>query len=313
MGHVDPSETQDGTPKASSQLLDLADLPAAPGLDLPTVPIWKDRLWHRAGAVLTPAGEKFLLADGPEIDFQSEDAEASDVLGFHLVAGKPWMSWRGRLVGKMGADGRADARKAFKDIDLTKWRLEFPGHVGWFRQERYSWDDDGTDGEETCDRVPTAVYDLPRWAFHDGRRDLTWFAQNPSPTGLTALLPSYYAPLTVKLGAEAHTILRKYVQSRTDSAIYATLHTIPPKTPRGSSGCEVRVDRTPVGQLSPQATRSLAPVVEDLEERGYVPTTWAILIGNSLATKLSIYPQRSPEISQSWLKKPNPVRIGPNG
>lgn len=286
--------------------------PQAPGMDLPSIPTWTDRLWGRQDAALTATGTQFVLDNGPQLSRNHWEEEKTGTLSVHLIAGEPWLSWRGHIIGKMHRDDRENAYNTLAKIDPTGWRLELPAFVGWTYQEPSRWHENGTMEQTRGERMPVVTYTQPQWIAHDGRRDLTWFAQNPAPRGNVALLPSG-GPLTVKLGYGAHQTLQPYIRHGAHCGIYATLHLGDPEPPRSAPPCLVDVDGVTVGRLTPQSGTRMAPLIEDLAGRGYETATWAVLKGNTVAAELSVHPPRFSEVDEAWLILPDAPRPGPNG
>jgi hypothetical protein len=286
--------------------------PQAPGMDLPSIPTWADRFWGRQEAALTATGTQFVLDNGPQLSRNHWEEEKTGTLSVHLIAGEPWLSWRGHIIGKMHRADREKAYNTLAKIDPQGWRLELPAFVGWTYQESVRWHENGTMQQPCRERVPVVTYTQPQWVTHDGRHDLTWFAQNPAPRGNVALLPSG-GPLTVKLGYGAHQALHPYIRHGAHCGIYATLHMGDPEQSRSAPPCLVDVNGVTVGRLTPQSGSRMAPLIEDLAGRGYETATWAVLKGNTVAAELSVHPPRFSEVDKAWLILPDAPRPGPNG
>ncbi|MEX5235985.1 hypothetical protein [Kocuria arenosa] len=240
------------------------------------------------------------------------EAENTDALSVHLINDEPWLSWRGHLIGKMHSDDRAEATTALKQLDPQNWRLELPGLVGWWHERVYTWGDDDSYEETQGKPQPVVIYKSPTWVTHDGRRDLTWFAQNPAPAGNVALLPSG-GWLSVKLDDATHPALQRYIRHGASCGLYATLRMGEPANARSAPPCLVAVDGKDVGRLTPQSSKKLAPLLENLSTRGYEAATWAVLKGNTIAAELAVYPERAHEVDEAWLIFPDTPHPGPNG
>lgn len=286
--------------------------PPASGMDLPTVPLWIERIWGTQEASLTATGAQYVLAHAPQLAEDYDDRKKVDTLSVHLIDGAPWLSWRGVLIGKMHHEDRQEAVAALQQLDPLHWRLELPGLVGWQHERVYHWGEDGP-GEETLgERIPVVYYAAIDWVTHDDRRDLTWFAQNPAPTGNVALLPDG-GWLSVKLDDATHPVLQRYIRHGASCGLYATLRMGEPASSRSAPPCLVEVDGQEVGRLTPQSAKKLAPLLENLSTRGYEAATWAVLKGNTIAAELAVYPQRAHEVDEAWLIMPDSPRPGPNG
>lgn len=286
--------------------------PPAPGMDLPTVPLWTERIWGTQEASLTSTGAQYVLDHAPQLPEDHDYRRKTDTLSVHLIDGEPWLSWRGVIIGKMHREDRREAVAALQQLDPAHWRLELPGLVGWHHELIYHWDEDGPGEETLVERIPVVYYAAIDWVTHDERRNLTWFAQNPAPTGNVALLPDG-GYLSVKLEDPTHPVLQRYITHGASCGIYATLRMGEPASARSAPPCLVAVDGVEVGRLTPQSAKKLAPLIENLTGRGYEVATWAVLKGNTIAAELSVYPERAHEVDEAWLIFPDSPRPGPNG
>ncbi|MEV6852013.1 HIRAN domain-containing protein [Actinoplanes sp. NPDC051411] len=89
--------------------------------------------------------------------------------------------------------------------------------------------------------------------------------------------------------------------------VHVTLHEIQEQLPRSTRELiEVRLDRAPIGRLSPKMSAELLPAVRHLAQAGHLTAARALVRGNRIKVAVVVHAARAHELPESWLAASQP-------
>ncbi|HEY0530936.1 MAG TPA: HIRAN domain-containing protein [Actinoplanes sp.] len=92
--------------------------------------------------------------------------------------------------------------------------------------------------------------------------------------------------------------------------VHVTLHEIHEPLARSTRELvEVRLDRAPVGRLTPKMSAELLPAVRHLAEAGHLTAARALVRGNRIKVEVFLHAARAHELPESWLASSQPPDV----
>jgi collagen type III alpha len=104
-------------------------------------------------------------------------------------------------------------------------------------------------------------------------------------------------------GEEKHLdALLPWLRPEGECWVHVTLHEIREQLPRSTRELlEVRIDRVPVGRLTPKMSAELLPAVRHLAQSGHLTAARALVRGNRIKIEVVLHAARAHELPDSWL------------
>jgi len=112
-------------------------------------------------------------------------------------------------------------------------------------------------------------------------------------------------------GEEMHLdALRPWLRPEGECWVHVTLHEVREQLPRSTRELlEVRIDRAPVGRLTPKMSAELLPAVRHLAAAGHLTAARALVRGNRIKIEVVLHAARSHELPESWLVTSHPADV----
>ncbi len=189
------------------------------------------------------------------------------------------------------------------------------GYLSRDNARRYARRLDQLEARGLVARVPARIGFGPAWdepgkAIYGVQVDLAapsrMMPGNDAPSAAFVMIPA--GPSIRVKGEENHSEFLRDLVARVGAgpdgtSVYATLHETARQTTRGPGRAivEVRIDGQRVGELTPQMSDSLLPVIRHAEPAGVLVGCEAVLSGNRIDQQVTLHTARAKDLDEAFL------------